>query len=423
MPTRRTFLKQSAGLVAAGVILPSAIIREARAGQSGERKIFVVIQLQGGNDGLNTVIPYTDSLYKSYRPLLHFEESELKDDAGNSMLISSSLGLHPSLKEIKSLYDAGRVAIVQGVGYPSPSLSHFSSMDIWHTANPAGSGLGWLGRYADIKLAGRTGFPAAAIGNAPVKSVLADKVVIPTISNFEEYRFTTDDRYPGDRNNQVAAFDTTYGRSFSEGSYLATIASTGRGAIEGATEVQGAIDDYRSGVAYPENNPLAEGMKMLAQIITTIDEADLLYVQMGGFDNHSGQIGFENNQPSKLAGDHARLLRYFSQAVKAFYDDMAEHGLADRVLMMQWSEFGRRPRENASLGSDHGTVAPVFIIGNAVAGGVKGEWPALSDLDVAGNLKFSTDFRSVYGEILDRWLGVDSREVLGSKFEQVGFLN
>lgn len=410
-------------MVAAGVILPSALIREARARQADERKIFVVIQLQGGNDGLNTVVPYTDSLYKSYRPLLHFEEPELKDDAGNSMVISSHFGLHPSLKEIKSLYDAGHVAIIQGVGYPSPNLSHFSSMDVWHTANPSGSGLGWLGRYADIKLTGKTGFPAAAVGRAPVKSVLADKVVIPTISDFEAYQFVTDAKYPGDRNNQVSVFDKTYGRDFSESSYLGVIASTGLGAIAGADQVQSAIDDYTSNVAYPEDNPLAEGMKMLAQIITTIPEADLLYVQMGGFDNHSGQIGFENNQPSKLAGDHARLLRYFSQAVKAFYDDLAEHGLADRVLMMQWSEFGRRPKENASFGSDHGTVAPMFIIGNQVTGGLKGELPALSDLDQAGNLKFNTDFRSIYGEILDRWLGVDSREVLGSEFERVGFLN
>jgi uncharacterized protein (DUF1501 family) len=422
MPTRRTFLKQSAGLVAAGVILPSTLVSRAQA-QSAERKILVVIQLQGGSDGLNMVVPYTDSLYHSYRPNLHFTESELRDDAGNSTVVSSRFGLHPALKEIKSLYDSGRVAIIQGVGYPNPNLSHFTSMDIWHTANPnGGSGLGWLGRYADIKLAGEKGLPAAGVGGVPVKSLFAEKVVIPSISNFDAFQFVTDAQFPSDRQNQVSLFNTTYGRSFPSESFMAAIAGTGVGAVAGADQVQGAIADYSSPVTYPEGNPLAAGMKMLAQIIITIPEASLLYVQMGGFDHHSQQIAFENNQPNKLAGQHHQLLGYFSQAVKAFYDDMAAHNLADRVLMIEWSEFGRRPRENASLGTDHGTVEPLFIIGDRVRGGIKGEMPSLSDLDQAGNMKFTLDFRSVYAEALDKWLDVDSRAVLGSQFEHAGFL-
>jgi uncharacterized protein (DUF1501 family) len=405
------------------MILPHLWIKQARAAAPDGRRILVVIQLQGGNDGLNTLIPYTNSLYRSYRPNLHFTEPEIKDDAGNSMIISPEFGLHPAMKGIKALYDAGRVAIVQGVGYPNPNLSHFSSMDIWHTANPGGgTGLGWLGKYADIRLAGKTGLPAAAIGGVPVKSLSAETVVIPSISSFDAYQFVTDAKYAGDRNNQVDTFNKTYGRTFSEGSFINTIAATGISAIDGADQVQTAVEGYSSPVTYPEENRLAAAMKMLAQIITTIPEADLLYVQLGGFDNHSSEITFENNQPNKLAGDHFNLLKNFSEAVKAFYDDMAAHNLADRVLMMQWTEFGRRPQENASLGTDHGTVTPLFIIGDPVSGGIKGDAPDLGNLDQAGNLRFTLDFRSVYAEILDEWLGVDSRSVLGSEFEHVGIL-
>jgi uncharacterized protein (DUF1501 family) len=203
------------------------------------------------------------------------------------------------------------------------------------------------------------------------------------------------------------------------------VAATGLDAVEGAQEIRAAVATYSSTVTYPAGNPLANALRMAAQVITTIDESVLLYVQMGGFDNHSSQIDVVNGQPNKLAGDHARLLKFFSESVKAFYDDMAEHGLADRVVILEWSEFGRRPNENASFGTDHGTSSQIFVIGDPVRGGLYGEQPSLAaaDLDRAGNLKFNTDFRAVYGTVLDRWLGVDSNLILGSRFEDVGFLS
>ncbi len=150
----------------------------------------------------------------------------------------------------------------------------------------------------------------------------------------------------------------------------------------------------------------------------------MLYVTLGGFDHHSDQISHPNNRADKFSGQHAGLLRWFSDAVKTFYDDMAQHGLADNVLMMQWSEFGRRPNENDSFGTDHGTAAPLFVIGNSVRGGLYGQQPSLAatNLDIAGNMKFTVDFRSVYATVLDKWLGVDSKTVLGTSFENVGFL-
>jgi uncharacterized protein (DUF1501 family) len=165
---------------------------------------------------------------------------------------------------------------------------------------------------------------------------------------------------------------------------------------------------------------------MVAQLMATVPEASLLYVQMNGFDNHSDQIGNrQSDRTNKLIGDHATLLKWFSEAIKLFHDDLTEHGLSDEVLMLQWSEFGRRPGENASFGTDHGTAAPIFVMGNPVKGGLYGEQPSIAagDLDTAGNVRFKVDFREVYATILDRWLGADSRAVLGAQFPNVGFLN
>jgi uncharacterized protein (DUF1501 family) len=422
MPTRREFIKQGVGAVTVGLVLPKLRLAQALAQSSSSRKILVIIQLEGGNDGLNTVIPYTDSRYYQLRPTLSFRDSELKDEKGRPLIISSEFGLHPNLGEIKDLFDQGKVAIIQGVGYPNPNLSHFFSMDIWHTANTTGQGEGWLGRYADLALVGQPGLPAASIGSQLPRTFYADQVVIPNITSFSAYTFLTDSRYPGDRNNQLNAFNRAYRASFQAGSFLEAIADTGLDAVEGAQRIQASISTYSSRVSYPANNPLAAGMKMLAQIITTIPEARLLYARMGGFDTHATQIGSQADPNNKLVGQHATLLNYFSEAVKAFYDDMVEHGLAQNVVMMQWSEFGRRPAENASRGTDHGTTSVMFVIGDPVRGGLYGQYASLSNLDSAGNPRFTVDFRAVYATILDRWLGADSLRILGAQYENLGFL-
>ncbi|HEU4389133.1 MAG TPA: DUF1501 domain-containing protein [Blastocatellia bacterium] len=415
---RRQFIKRSAGMVAVGLVAPNIWLREARAQSGRGRRVFVVIQLAGGTDGLNTVIPYSESRYRSLRPNLGFLESELKDEQTRSTVISDRFGLHPAMSEIKSLYDGGKVAIVLGVGYPNPNLSHFLSMDIYHTANPVdGRGNGWLGRYADIALFGKTGLTAASLGGLPVKSFLGQRVVLPNILNFDLYDFLGDPGYPADYANQVRSFRRNNAQVYPDNSYIATVARSGVEALDGANRVKTSIGSYQSSVAYPANNPLAAGLKMAAQMIVTIPELELLYVQMGGFDTHAEQIG-EN----RLAGAHALLLRYFSQGVKAFYDDMVEHGMADQVVMMQWSEFGRRPEENASLGTDHGTAVPMFVIGNPVRGGLYGDQPSLTDLD-AGNLRHTVDFRSVYATLLDKWLVADSNRVLGGTFSDLGFMS
>jgi uncharacterized protein (DUF1501 family) len=300
-------------------------------------------------------------------------------------------------------------------------------MDIWHTADINGSGSrGWLGRYADLALIGRSNLAAASIGSLELpKSFGAEKFVVPNIINFSLYNFIADPGYPGDYNNQINAFNFGASRSLSAGSLIGAINSTAFESVTGAQELQRSINSYTSTISYPANNPLAGGLRMVAQLMATVPEASLLYVQLGGFDNHSDQIGDKNNDRSnKRVGDHAVLLAWFSEAISLFYRDLTEHGLADEVVILEWSEFGRRPGENASFGTDHGTAEPVFVIGNPVRGGLYGEQPSLAatDLDSAGNVGFKVDFREVYSTVLDKWLGADSRVVLGATFPNVGFL-
>lgn len=427
--TRRQFIKRSAGLVTVGMVVPRIFLSEARAEQAAfnPQQKLVVIQLTGGNDGFNTVVPYTDPRYYSLRPTLAFTESELKTTDGHSMLLSNQFGLHPALKEIKDFYDAGQIAIVLGVGYPNPNLSHFLSMDIWHTADLGGVGRGWLGKYADLALLGRSNLTAASIGSLELpKSFSTEEFVVPNIINFSLYNFITDPNYPGDYNNQLNVINFATSRAMPPGSVIGSVNSSAFQSLIGAQQVQRSVNSYSSSVVYPQNNPLASGLQMVAQLMATVPEASLLYVQMNGFDNHSDQIGNrQNDRANKLIGDHATLLKWFSEAIKLFHDDLTEHGLADEVLMLQWSEFGRRPGENASFGTDHGTAAPIFVMGNPVRGGLYGEQPSIAagELDTAGNVKFKVDFREVYATILDRWLGADSRAVLGAQFPNVGFLN
>ena len=411
-----------------GLIAPRFLAGHAKASElqaSANRRIFVVIQLEGGNDGLNTLIPYTDARYYSARPTLALKESELVDSTGTSTMISSEFGLHPSMSAIKSLYNQGRVAIVNGVGYPNPSLSHFLSMDIWHTANLSGLGSeGWLGKYADSALAGVAGLPAASVGGLLPKSFVSQKVVIPSIITFQLYDFLTDPVYAGDAANQLTTFEKDASAGSGNSSLGGAIDAIAADAVEGAIKVKTQVAEYSSSVQYPPNNPLATALQMLAQILTTISESTLVYCALGSFDHHASQINHVDGKPDRLSGQHAQLLGWFSDAVKAFYDDMAAHGLADNTLVMQWSEFGRRVEENTSFGTDHGTAAPLFVIGNQVKGGIFGSQPSLNtmDLDSAGNMKFAVDFRSVYSTVLDRWLGVDSGPILGQRFEDVGFL-
>ena len=439
---RRQFIKRSAGAVTVSLVMPRLWMGGSALGQqpNPNRRIFVVIQQAGGNDGLNTIVPYTDSNYLSLRPTIGFKESELKDANGASTILGNApFGFNPAMNELKSLYDAGKVAVVLGVGYPNPNQSHFFSTDIWMTANLTGAGDGWLGRYADQKLLGQSSLSALSIGGSLPKAFFADKVVVPNIAPangadpFVNYQYQTDQRNAGDRNNQLNAFKSTNSRTFEADTFINAVARAGFDAEAGSAQLRQAVQTYTAGATYPTNNQpsaqavqFASALKMVAQIVTTIPEANLLYVQIGGWDHHSEEIGTQaDNFTDKTKGQHATLLKALSLGINTFLEDMAAHGLADNVVVMTFSEFGRRPNENASHGSDHGTASELLVIGNPVHGGqLYGEQPSLGDLDNARNLKFKLDFREVYATILSKWLNADAGSILGSQFKDsnVGFL-
>jgi uncharacterized protein (DUF1501 family) len=426
--TRRQFIKQSAAAFSAGLLMPRILFARGRRAAFSGRRILVVVQLSGGNDGLNTVIPYKDPRYLALRPALGFREEELKDDQGGSMIIGGEFGLHPRLKDLKRLYDDRRLAIVMGAGYPNPDLSHSTSTDIWQTAMVGTTGrLGWLGRYTDLAFDGKPEFSAVAVGSSNLPRILsAQKRAVPLVNKLGDSAFVFS--FTPEFDNFSNTLRTLYQREFPEGSFKAAISEAGRTAEKGTQSLQDALAKYTSTVVYPDNNPVAAALKTVAVLASGIPDSYLFHVAYpSAFDTHSQQIDTdEAGVADRLAGIHADEMLRLSEAIKSFNDDMIEQGLGGDFVLMTYSEFGRRPGENASLGTDHGSASNLFVVGSAVRGGqLYGAQPSLneSDLDTDGNMRFTTDFRSVYATILDNWLGdVDSERVLGEPFAPVGFL-
>jgi uncharacterized protein (DUF1501 family) len=402
--SRRNFLKKSIGLVGLSAAAPHLWVRPALASgpAAGDAsRVLVVLQLGGGNDGLNTVVPHAQGAYYDARPTLAIPESSVID-------LDGSVGFHPSMAALMPLYEAGKLAVVQGAGYPQPNRSHFRSMEIWHTADPAEvDATGWLGRYADAHLAGGGDLAAVSIGDSLPKSLHAEQFVVPSIRGLESYAFNTDPRYEGDRGNQVDAFLSANTRRAASG-YEAALARTAVSAYEGSAELQSAAGAYTPRATYPEGR-LARDLQFAAQIIVAGVGARVVYLRTSGYDTHA-------NQPD----DHANLLRQMSEGLAAFQTDLEGQGLADRVAVLAFSEFGRRVRENGSSGTDHGTAGPMFLLGSGVSGGLQGEHPSLTALDNNDDLVFTVDFRSVYADALQGWLGVDSAPILEGEYAPLG---
>ncbi len=431
--TRREFIKKSGfTMLTVGLTGPSffrtmnvaansKLTQAAALSETG--KILVVIQLDGGNDGLNTVIPMSgqlNSLYKQYRgTTLEIPNASIlpigADAAGNE------LGLHPNLQKLKALYDQGRVSVVQAVGYENQIRSHFSSQDYWHSAGQI-DGTGWLGDYLDVAFPSSDNpLIAAAIGARLPLTLRADQVAVPAINGIGTYQLQTDIRFPADATNKVDTFLALNQEGASDRVLYEYVRQTALDAYESAETLQSGVANYMPdpSIVYDQANPLARGMSQAAQILGGDLGTKILYVSLGGFDTHQTQAAL--NDP--LTGTHATLLGYLSDAVDTFYRDMERLGLADDVLIITWSEFGRKVKENGNQGTDHGAAAPQFVIGNAVNQKITGIHPSLSDLNQGlDDLKYSIDFRSVYATVLEKWLGVDSQEIIGGAYEVLEFI-
>ncbi|HEY8692225.1 MAG TPA: DUF1501 domain-containing protein [Chloroflexota bacterium] len=361
---------------------------------------LVVIQLAGGNDGLATVLPYADGALHDNRGTLAFPDDQL-------LKLDGKVALHPNLKGLKTLWDDKKLAVVQGVGYPNPNRSHFASMDIWASATPGKpSQSGWLGRYLDAaQLPADNPFNAASVGGALPFALKSQKTVVASVQDASTFQLRTDPRHPQDHDELMAAFKRIYSRGLGGATYSELVGKAESTAVSAAAELKDLATKYHSAVSYPQT-PLGRGLQNVAQLMSGGFGTRVYYVQTGGFDTHANE-----------KTGHDRLMSQLSDAIAAFYQDIKAQGLSQNVAMMTWSEFGRRVKENGSGGTDHGTAAPLFVIGDAVKGGLVGDHPSLTKLDTNGDLVFGIDFRSVYNTILTKWLGLDGQEVLGQKFD------
>ncbi len=409
--SRRDFLLRTSGFVTVSAMVPrwavkGASVFEESIGAPNALRTLVVLELAGGNDDLNTVVPYADTLYAQMR-------SRIAIPASAVLALDARLGLNPVMTGVKSLWDQNRVAVVENVGYPNSSLSHFAARDVWHTADPAlAQRNGWLGRWADRYIAG-SGNPLActAISQSLPRTLLADNVGVPSFVNLASYQYQTDGSYPGDRNNQIRTFLTQNGTEYEVPNSADTLSQVGEDAISSSNILQTVGAGYVSGGAYPAGT-LGAGLLLIAQIINANVGARILYITFGGFDNHATQNV-----------DHDPLLTTVSNGIKALFDDLDAHGKSHDVLLMTWSEFGRRPQDNGSNGTDHGTAGAHFVVGDAVRPGVYGASPNLSNLDANGNRRIENDFRAYYGTVLQDWLGADATAILGTGYPNLGFLN
>ncbi len=454
MLNRRNFLKRSvqgSSLIAAGTAVPEFLLRtaETQAAQAAAGKaqdhILVVVELGGGNDGLNTVIPYGDDLYHKARKNIGYKPEEVLKLQGQD-----GLGLHPALEPLQEMYAQKQVAIVQGVGYPNPNRSHFESMDIWQSADPTGRNRssGWLGRATARLPVGPGKIPAFHVSKAEMPLAMHGATV-PTVH--PDHPLTLRMGAPHEAQNheheypaspepsQEEAQDAGAQRRAKRQQLIRKLSSpVGRDQTDGllqfvrrsATETYTTVDRLNEIVStdfeYPEGeyafnrgrwSRVREGLSYELQLVARMIQADfgarIYYVALDGFDTHSDQ-----------REDHSELLQQVASAIQAFFVQLSGQGDHKRVLLVTFSEFGRRVQENASGGTDHGAGSSLFVCGPAVAGGVIGEHPSLElgQLD-NGDLAYHTDFRSVYATLLDQWLGCPSRAVLGGEFQHLKLLS
>jgi uncharacterized protein (DUF1501 family) len=368
--------------------------------------VLVVLQLSGGNDYMNTVIPYNDPLYRDYRPRVGLPEEQI-------LPLDNEVGLHPSMGPLREMYNQGKMAIIHGVGYPNSVRSHFRSMDIWHTCEPDKTGTeGWLG-LATRELDPRKENIVTAVSFGPCmfRALVAPGVPVACVDDLETYGLLTGISPEPQRAKILERFAQNYSPLIGKDEVMKYLGATGLEAMQGADILKVAPQKYASTVKYPDTS-IAKKLKSIAQVHFADLGSRMFYCDHLGFDTHANQLGV-----------HATLWNDVSQAIEAFYADLREHHAADHVLMLLFTEFGRRVRDNGS-GTDHGAGGAAFVIGDAVKGGQYGEYPSRKAEDLTqGDLAPNLDFRGLYATILEDWLGVDAKPIVKGSFEKPQFLS
>jgi uncharacterized protein (DUF1501 family) len=420
MFNRRDFLKSSS-LIALGSTIPEFLARTAYAAEPGKDNILVVLEMTGGNDGLNTVIPFADERYYKLRPTLGIKKTEVRK-------VNDSIGLHPRLNSLANLLQNQMLAVVVGVGYPNPDRSHFESMDRWQLGDPGRQQkTGWLARAAGGMNSKEGGFLGMQVGPGKLPLALTGGAGAISLgdANAFDLVLTGNEKNQKDRRKLIEDLSAPMGKD-GEGvgedltAFVQKRQAQTLKAIEKIKEAMNAPQPAPGGTNLPPvlpnvafrpigNEPLAQKLQLVANLINKGLGTRIFYVTIDGFDTHSGQ-----------AEPHGNLLADVGNSIEMFFNALAE-GEKKRVLLMTFSEFGRRAKENGSKGTDHGAASSLFVAGPAVKSGQVGKYPGLGDLD-DGDLKFTMDFRKLYATLLDQWLSVDSRAVLGAKFDHVELL-
>ncbi|NQW18642.1 MAG: DUF1501 domain-containing protein [Chloroflexi bacterium] len=365
-------------------------------------RVLVVVQLSGGNDYLNCIVPYADPRYQDARPNIRIEQDDV-------IPLDDNFGLNPGMGVFKDIYDEGNVAIIHGVGYPVPVRSHFRSMDIWHTANPNELGNeGWLGQaIRAIDPAGDNPVTAVNFGHGLPRALASPGVPVASVGNLDDYGLLTGVNGERQREQALNAFSRIYSPRVGSSLVMDYLGKTGLDALRGADILKEAPKRYSSTIEYP-SNAIGTALKGVAQIHFADLGTRIFYTVHGGFDTHTNEVALQKV-----------LWQELSEALRAFKDDLNEHRKSEEIAILIFSEFGRRVKDNGS-GTDHGSGGVAFVLGDAVQGGHYSEYPSLDPSDLTeGDLAYNFDFRGLYTDMLEDWLGIEATPIVGGGFEKI----
>lgn len=408
--SRRQLIGNGLGFVSLSLAMPGFLAKAAQAAETqgaNGSKILVVLELSGGNDALNTVVPFGDPLYYKARPGIGIKEAD-------ALGLGGKIGLHPAMKEMKALFERGHVAVLPGVGYPNANRSHFESMDIWQSGDPTRdpNRSGWVARGLDAQghPMGQGSLGAVSLGGSLPLALWTSQSALSVIGRGDDFGFGGGML---DRDGAKDALEKMYANGIAANGHQELVRAAGQNVFNDSKTVRDALNkyDYKAGTTakYPDSD-MSRSLQTISKLITGGAPTRVYYLNMGGYDTHA-------NQP----GSHQYLLGVLSDAIGGFYRDLELQGRLNDVTLMAFSEFGRRVHENASAGTDHGAAGAMFVVGGKVRGGVVGDHPSLEDLD-DGDMKFTQDFRAVYSTLMNNWLGVDASKVLPGTYKTMTFL-